>query len=77
MRHQNITTGRKSTNDVIADFVVNLKDYDGLSFSERMALSQIKVKCLMNGSSDTLSDEELNCAESALARSTAARAFHA
>ena len=76
MRHQNITTGRKNTNEVIADFVVNLKDYDGLSFSERMVLSQIKIKCLMHGSSSLLTEEELNCATSALAHSTA-RTFHA
>jgi hypothetical protein len=77
MRHQSITTNRKSSNDVIADFVVNLKDYDGLSFSDRMMLSQVKIKCLVHGSSDTLSDEELNCASSALARSTAAWDLHA
>jgi hypothetical protein len=77
MRHQNITTGSKSTNEVIADFVLNLKNFDGLSFNERMTLSQVKIKCLVQGSSDTLSDEELNCAASALARSTAAWDLHA
>lgn len=77
MRHESITTSCQRTNDAIANFVVNLKDYDGLSFSDRMVLSQIKIKCLMHGSSNALSDEEMRCAASALSHAAAARTFHA
>ena len=76
MRQQNITTASKSA-DAIANFVVNLKDYGGLSFNDRMVLSQIKIKCLMHGSSQALSAEEMKCAASALSHATAARTFHA
>ena len=77
MRQQNITTPDKGANDAIANFVVNLKDYDGLSFSDRMVLSQIKIKCLMHGSSEALSDDELKCAASALSHAESVRSFHA
>jgi len=77
VRQQSITTAGKSADDTIANLVLNLKDHDELSFNDRMVLSQIKIKCLMHGSSHVLSAEEMKCAASALSHAKAARTFHA
>lgn len=62
-------------NEAIASLIIELKDFTGLSFSERMMLSQIKVKCLTQGSEISLSDEEIDLAKSLL--KTANRTLHA
>ncbi len=67
-------TQATSLEDITA-LIVDLKDFTGLSFSERMILSQIKIKCLTQGSTITLSDEEIDLAKSLLAN--AKRTIHA
>lgn len=75
MRHQIVMKTQEIPNEAIAALIIELKDFSGLSFSERMTLSQIKVKCLTRGSEISLSDEEIDLAKSLL--TTANRALHA
>jgi hypothetical protein len=55
----------KDSDDLILDLVLKIRDYAGLSFKQRMILSNLKIKILQFGAQQ-ISSEEIALANSIL-----------
>jgi hypothetical protein len=55
----------KDSDDLILDLVLKIRDYAGLSFKQRMILSNLKIKILQFGA-QKISSEEIALANSIL-----------
>jgi len=55
----------KDRDDLILDLVLKIRDYAGLSFKQRMILSNLKIKILQFGA-QKISSEEIALANSIL-----------
>ena len=60
-----VSPAGKDRDDLILDLVLKIRDYAGLSFKQRMILSNLKIKILQFGAQQ-ISSEEIALANSIL-----------
>ena len=60
-----VSPALKDSNDMVLELVFKIRDYAGLSFKQRMILSNLKIKILQFGA-EKISPEELALANSIL-----------
>ena len=60
-----VSPAGKDRDDLILDLVLKIRDYAGLSFKQRMILSNLKIKILQFGA-QKISSEEVALANSIL-----------
>ena len=60
-----VSLAGKDIDDLILDLVLKIRDYAGLSFKQRMILSNLKIKILQVGA-QKISSEEIALANSIL-----------
>jgi hypothetical protein len=60
-----VSPAGKDSDDLILDLVLKIRDYAGLSFKQRMILSNLKIKILQFGA-QKISSEEVALANSIL-----------
>jgi len=60
-----VSPAGKNRDDLILDLVLKIRDYAGLSFKQRMILSNLKIKILQFGAQQ-ISSEEIALANSIL-----------
>lgn len=60
-----VSPAGKNRDDLILDLVLKIRDYAGLSFKQRMILSNLKIKILQFGA-QKISSEEIALANSIL-----------
>ena len=60
-----VSPAGKDRDDLILDLVLKIRDYAGLSFKQRMILSNLKIKTLQFGAQQ-ISSEEIALANSIL-----------
>lgn len=60
-----VSPAGKDRDDLILDLVLKIRDYAGLSFKQRMILSNLKIKILQFGA-QKISSEEIALANSIL-----------
>ena len=65
MEYLTVSPALKDSNDMILELVLKIRDYAGLSFKQRMILSNLKIKILQFGA-EKISSEELALASSIL-----------
>ena len=65
MEYLTVSPALKDSNDMILELVLKIRDYAGLSFKQRMILSNLKIKILQFGA-EKISPEELALANSIL-----------
>lgn len=60
-----VSPAGKDSDDLILDLVLKIRDYAGLTFKQRMILSNLKIKILQFGAQQ-ISSEEIALANSIL-----------